>query len=320
MITDPAIGLGSMAERLKRKWSLRTWNEGTLRMLCLACAFVSVLTTLAIAYFLLQENLAFFFKGPGLQWNVSPGEYFLGREWSPQIAPHRYGVLPLISGTLMIAIGAGIIAVPLGLASAIYLSEFASRRTKKILKPVLEILAGVPTVVYGFFALTMITPALKLIKPDLGQYNALSGAIVVAIMILPLVSSLCEDALSAVPKSLREGAYALGATKQEVTMKVVLPGALSGCMSAVILAISRAIGETMAVTLAAGAMPRLTANFFEPIQTMTAYIVQVVKGDTPHGSIGYLTIFAVGLTLFCITYAMNLLARMLVQKYRRVYE
>ncbi|MBL8049170.1 MAG: phosphate ABC transporter permease subunit PstC [Chthonomonas sp.] len=312
MIATPEAN-SNRAESLRRRISLRSLSEGTLRSLCFVCAIVTILTTLAIAYFLIVETVPFFGK-------VTPAEFYLGTKWSPQITPNRYGVLPLISGTFMIAIGAAVIAIPLGLASAIYLTEFATLRTKRVLKPTLEVLAGIPTVVYGYFALTMITPFLKKFFPSTEGSNAASGAIVVGIMILPLVSSLCSDALAAVPRALREGAYGLGSTKQEVTMKVVVPGALSGIMSSFILAISRAVGETMAVTLAAGATPKLTTNYLESIQTMTAYIVQVVKGDTPVGSIGYQTIFAVGFSLFVITFVMNLIARALVQKYRRVYE
>lgn len=301
------------AEFLGRRISLRSMSEGTLRTLCMLCALITILTTLSIAYFLTVETVPFFSK-------VNPFHFFFGTKWSPAIVPNSYGVLPLIAGTFMIAIGAAVIALPLGLASAIYLTEFATPRTRKVLKPTLEVLAGIPTVVYGYFALTMITPFLKKFLPNTEGSNAAAGAIVVGIMILPLVSSLCSDALAAVPKALREGAYGLGSTKQEVTMRVVVPGALSGIMSSFILAISRAVGETMAVALAAGSTPRLTANYLESIQTMTAYIVQVVKGDTPVGSIGYQTIFAVGFSLFAITFVMNLIARSIVQKYRRVYE
>lgn len=299
-----------VAEYLKRRLSLRGFSEGTIRWIAFLCAFVCVLTTLAIVYFLIAENIPFFQK-------ISPWAFLMGREWSPMISPHSYGVLPLINGTFMVAIGAGLFAIPLGLASAIYLSEFATPKQKGLLKPLLEVLAGIPTVVYGFFALTTVTPLLKNLWPSVEIFNAASGAIVVGIMILPLISSLCEDALSAVPQSLREGAYALGATKFEVTMKVVVPGALSGIMSSFILAISRAVGETMAVTLAAGSSPKMGLNFGGSIQTMTAYIVQVTKGDTPHGSIAYQTIFAVGLTLFIITFGLNMLAKALVKKYRR---
>ena len=229
-------------------------------------------------------------------------------------------MLPLLCGTFLIAVGAGLFALPVGLLSAIYLSEYATPRVRGIVKPVLEVLAGVPTVVYGYFGVFFVTPLLRRFFPTIDVFNAASGAIVVGIMILPLVSSLCEDALSAVPRSLREGGYGLGSTKMEVSTKIVLPAALSGIMASFILALSRAIGETMAVTLAAGATPKLTLNPSESIQTMTAYIVQVSLGDTPVGSLGYQTIFAVGMTLFVITLAMNLCAARLVKRFRNVYQ
>jgi phosphate transport system permease protein len=210
--------------------------------------------------------------------------------------------------------------VPLGLLSGIYLSEYASPAIRNVIKPLLEILAGIPTVVYGYFAITVVTPALRAVfGQNVEIFNAASGFIVVGIMILPLVSSLCEDALHAVPKSLREGAYGLGATKLEVTAKIVVPAALSGIMASFILALSRAVGETMAVTLAAGNQPRISANPLEGIQTMTAYIVQISKGDTPHGTTPYYTLYAVGLTLFVITLVMNVGAKWLVRRYRQVY-
>lgn len=287
-------------------------KERTIWLLCLACALISVATTFGIIAVLGKETFQFF----GI---VSPAEFFTGTSWQPLIKPEKFGVLPLMSGTFLVTVGAGLIAVPLGLLSAIFMSEYASPNLRRRVKPVMELLAGIPTVVYGFFALSFVTPILRHFFPSVQVFNAASGAIVVGIMILPLVSSLCEDALSAVPRSLREAAYALGATKMEVSMKVVVPAALSGIMAAVILALSRAIGETMAVTLAAGQTPRMTLNPAESIQTMTAYIVQVSKGDTPTGSTAYLTIFAVGATLFAITMVLNILAIRLVKRYRTVY-
>lgn len=220
---------------------------------------------------------------------------------------------------MLIAVFAGLFAIPLGLMIGIYLSEYASSRVRAWVKPVLELLAGVPTVVYGYFALVLVTPALSKVFPELPVFNALSASIVVGIMILPIVASLSEEALTAVPRALREGGLALGATKGEVIRKIVIPGALSGVMSAFLLALSRAVGETMAVTLAAGATPNLTANPLETVQTMSAYIVNVSLGEAPHGSITYQTIFAVGLTLFVITLIMNLIATRLVMKYRKQY-
>ncbi|MBX7131902.1 MAG: phosphate ABC transporter permease subunit PstC [Fimbriimonadaceae bacterium] len=288
------------------------YKERTIWLFCLACALISVFTTFGIIAVLGTETFQFFNK-------VSIIDFFTGNKWQPLIKPEKFGVLPLMCGTFLITVGSALVAVPLGMLSAIFLSEFASVKVRRRVKPIMELLAGVPTVVYGFFALSFVTPILRQIFPSVQIFNAASGAIVVGIMILPLVSSLCEDALSAVPRSLREAAYALGATKMEVSLKVVIPAALSGIMAAIILAVSRAIGETMAVTLASGQTPRMTLNPAESIQTMTAYIVQVSKGDTPAGSTGYLTIFAVGATLFAITMALNILAVRLVKRYRTVY-
>jgi phosphate transport system permease protein len=296
----------------QRDLSWQRIYESGMRQLCFLCAAFSVLTTLGIIYLLSQETILFFGK-------VSPWEFFTGTRWEPLFSPARYGILPLACGTFLIALGAGLLAVPTGLLSAIYLSEYASPQLRNLVKPALELLAGVPTVVYGYFGVALVTPFLRQLFPQVQVFNAASGAIVVGIMILPMISSLCEDALSAVPRALREGAYALGATKMEVTTQVVVPAALSGISAAFILALSRAIGETMAVTLAAGATPKLTLNPAESIQTMTAYIVQVSLGDTPVGTIGYQTIFAVGMTLFTITLLMNILAGYLVKRYRNEY-
>lgn len=273
---------------------------------------ISIGTTFGIIYVLVSESVQFFAK-------VSPVEFFTGTEWAPRFAPPKFGVLPLLNGTLLVAVGAGAVAIPLGLLAGIYLSEYAKPRVRNALKPILEVLAGIPTVVYGYFAITFITPLLQQRIPDLPIFNALSAAIVVGIMTLPIVASLSEDALSAVPRELREGGMAMGATKGEVIRKIVIPGALSGVMSAFLLAFSRAVGETMAVTLAAGADPKMTLSFLTSIQTMSAYIVQASLGDTPHGTVEYQTIFAVGLTLFVITLIMNLLAAWLVKRYRQRY-
>jgi phosphate transport system permease protein len=226
----------------------------------------------------------------------------------------------LVTGTMLTSIGAMFVALPLGLLSAIYLSEYAPGWARRVLKPALEILAGIPTVVYGFFALLFVTPILRQISESIAVFNAASAAIVMGIMILPMVSSLSEDAMQAVPRSLREGAYALGATKLEVATRVVVPAALSGIVAAFILATSRAIGETMIVAIAAGQNPNFTFNPFVPIETMTAYIVQVSMGDAPTGTLEFKTIFAVGLSLFVITLGMNLLSQLVVRKFREVYE
>jgi phosphate transport system permease protein len=234
--------------------------------------------------------------------------------------PQSFGVLPLLWGTVQITIGAALIAVPLGLASAIYLSEYASDRMRAWLKPILELLAGIPTVVYGYFALTFVTPLLKNFIPSIQVFNALSGAIVVGIMILPTIATLSDNALRAVPVSLRQAAYALGATSFEVTTRVVVPAGLSGVIASFLLGISRAIGETMAVTIAAGATPNLNFSMLESIQTVTAYIVQVSLGDTPSGSIEYQTLFAVAMLLFFITLLINVISQWILSRFREVYD
>lgn len=288
-------------------------QERVIAALLLGCGVVSVLTTIGIVVVLLSQSLGFFAE-------VSPVEFVTGTRWSPDLQPRAFGILPLVNGTLLIAAGSSLIAIPFGLAIAIYLSEYAGVRVRRTIKPVLEVLAGIPTVVYGYFGITFVTPLLRMIFPDTGIFNAASAAIVVGIMILPMVSSLSEDALSAVPRSLRAAAYGLGATKFEVSTRVVVPAALSGIAASFILAISRAIGETMAVTLAAGATPKMTLSLLESIQTMTAYIVQVSLGDTPYGSLEYRTIFAVALVLFLITLAMNLLSQRITRRFREQYE
>nr|WP_028546219.1 phosphate ABC transporter permease subunit PstC [Paenibacillus taiwanensis] len=281
-------------------------------ILLFLCAAVSILTTIGIVYTLFSETISFFKSVPIF-------DFIFGGKWSPLIEPKSFGIWPLLSGTFLITLIAILVAVPIGLASAIYLSEYAPERVRKIVKPVLEVLAGVPTIVYGYFALTFVTPLLKSIFPDMSVFNALSAGLVVGIMIIPMVSSLSEDAMSAVPKSLRHGAYALGATRFEVALKIVVPAAFSGIVSSAVLAFSRAIGETMIVSVAAGSTPNLTLNPLESIQTMTAYIVQVSLGDTPHGSVEYGTIFAVGLTLFIITFLLNILALYVARRFREEY-
>lgn len=301
-----------MAESFQLSRS-RKVRERFVRGLTFLCALVSVFTTIGIVYVLVSESIPFFQQ-------VSIWEYLTGTHWSPRESTNpSFGILPLLAGTMLIAVFAGLFAIPLGLMIGIYLSEYASSKVRAWIKPVLELLAGVPTVVYGYFALVLVTPALSKVFPELPVFNALSASIVVGIMILPIVASLSEEALTAVPRALREGGLALGATKGEVIRKIVIPGALSGVMSAFLLALSRAVGETMAVTLAAGATPNLTANPLETVQTMSAYIVNVSLGEAPHGSITYQTIFAVGLTLFVITLIMNLIAARLVMKYRKQY-
>jgi len=276
-------------------------------------AFVSILTTMGIITILFTESFQFFK-------NVSPVEFFFGTQWEPLLVPKSFGILPLLSGTLIIVAGSALISIPFGVLTAIYLSQFASEKTRNIIKPVLEILAGIPTVVYGFFALSFITPILRSILPFTEVFNAASASIVVGIMILPMVASLCDDALRSVPRSLKEGGFALGSTDFEVIKGVLVPSAFSGIMASFILALSRAFGETMAVTIAAGATPKLTINPLESIQTMTSYIVQVSLGDTPQGGIEYQTIFAVGIVLFGVTLLMNFFANWVMNRYREVYE
>lgn len=291
----------------------RVLVEGTVRSVLFAAAAVSVLTTAGIIFTLLGETFQFFTQ-------VSPVEFLTGTRWTPLFVSKHFGVLPLVNGTLAVALVAMLIAVPLGLLAAIFMSEVAAPRVRTVLKPALEVLAGIPTVVYGYFALLFVTPILREIFPDAGIFNVLSAGIVMGFMILPMMASITEDALQAVPIGLREGSYALGATKLETAAKVIVPAALSGILAAVILSISRAIGETMIVSIAAGQQPRLGFDLLNSMETMTAYIVQVSLGDTPQGTIEYQTIFAVGTLLFAMTFVMNLLGDWLVRRFREVYE
>ncbi|HSM61794.1 MAG TPA: phosphate ABC transporter permease subunit PstC, partial [Longimicrobiales bacterium] len=283
--------------------------EGVIGVLLFACAAATTLVTVGIVVVLLRETVGFFAQ-------VSVLDFLTDTRWTPLFQEKHFGIMPLAAGSFMVAAGAALVAVPVGLLTAIFLSEYASDRLRGVLKPTLEVLAGIPTVVYGYFALTFVTPILRGIFPGTEVFNAASASIVVGIMIIPTISSLSEDALRAVPASLREGAYGLGATKLEVSTRVVLPAAISGFFAAFILGISRAIGETMAVTIAAGATPKLTLNPFTSIETMTAYIVQVSRGETPYGTIEYKTIFAVGLVLFVITLAMNWISLLVLRRYR----
>jgi len=291
----------------------RRWEERAVKIVLFFLVLVSVLTTLGIIYVLFQETVLFFRQ-------VSFAQFFLDTRWTPLFLSKRFGIWPLVNGTVLVATGAMMVALPLGLLAAIFMSEFANERVRRILKPFLEVLAGVPTVVYGYFALTFITPILRSIFPQTQIFNAASAAIAMGFMILPMVASLSEDALYAVPNSLREAAYALGATRWEVATQVVVPAALSGIAAAFILAISRAVGETMIVAIAAGQQPKLTLNPLESIETMTAYIVQVSLGDTPHGTLEYQTIFAVGMMLFLMTLGMNVASHLLARRFREVYE
>ncbi|MFB6308780.1 MAG: phosphate ABC transporter permease subunit PstC [Haloarculaceae archaeon] len=309
---------------------LTTVRERLYRTLFFVCAFLSVLTTVGIVLALLTDAVGFFGQVP-------IGEFLTGLNWSPTLKPVSFGVVPLIFGTLMVTLGSALIALPIGLLTAIYLSEYASDRVRSILKPALEVLAGVPTVVYGYFALVYITPALEAtLFPTISTFNILSGSIVVGIMIIPMVSSISEDAMSSVPDSLRNAGYGLGATKFEVSTTVVVPAAVSGIVSSFILAISRAVGETMAVTLAVGAQANLPetntvagipyvtpteffGQFLEPGMTMTVAMVQLGTGDITGQSLAYRSLFAIGLTLFVITLIMNIISDLVAQRYREEY-
>lgn len=278
------------------------------------CAAISILTTIGIIWSLLVPTIEFFQAVPIT-------DFLFGTEWSPLFADPEFGVLPLVAGTLIITGIACLVAIPLGLASAIYLSEYANPRTRKTIKPILEILAGIPTVILGFFALEFVTQVvLQTIWPQTEVFNALSAGLVMGIMIVPTIASLSEDAMSAVPSGLREGAYALGSTKRQVATKVVVRAALSGIIAAFVLGVSRAIGETMIVAIAAGLQPALSLNVLDGMQTMTSFIAAAGSGDQPTGSIGYKTIFAVGSLLFVMTFIMNAISIRLVRKYREVYE
>jgi phosphate transport system permease protein len=289
------------------------WGERVIHAALLACAFVSILTTVGIVVVLLVEAAQFFRE-------VSIVEFLTDTKWTPLFRPQHFGILPLFCGTMLVSIGAIIVALPIGLGTAIYLSEYATNPVREVVKPILEILAGIPSVVFGFLAVVLISPMIREVFPSANVFNAASASVVVGFMILPMIVSLSEDVLRSVPLSLREAAYALGATKLDVTVKVVLPAAISGIVASFLLAISRAIGETMAVALAAGASPKMTLSWLDSIQTMTAYIVQVSQGDTPAGSLEYRTIFAVGLALFVVTMALNILAQWFVSRMREKYE
>ena len=292
------------------------YGELVIRGLLFLCALLSVATTVGIVVALAEPTIEFFGEIP-------IGDFFTGTEWSPLFADAQFGVLPLVTATLTTTFWALVVCIPFGLGAAIYLSEYAHDRTRRILKPVLEILAGIPTVVYGFFALTFVTPLLQdiwFLGQEPGVFNALSAGLVMGVMILPTVASLSEDAMAAVPQGLRQGAFALGATRLKVTTRVVVPAALSGIVASFVLGISRAVGETMIVLIAAGGTPNFTIDPTEGMQTMTAFIAAAGLGDQPTGSIGYQTLFAVGATLFVATFVMNIVSIRLVRKYREVYE
>ena len=292
--------------------SSRTVGEKAIEAFLLACGALSIFTTIGIILVLVVES-ALFFE------NVSLSQFFFDTEWTPLFMEKHFGIWPLICGTVLTSVIALTLSVPAGLIIAIYLSEFASERSRKIIKPVLEILAGIPTIVYGYFALLFITPLLQLFLPALGSFNALSAGLVMGIMILPMVASLSEDAIYTVPQNLREGAYALGASKLQMIFGGVLPAAIGGITAAFILAASRAVGETMIVAIAAGQQTLLHFNPLQPVETMTAYIVQVSLGDTPHGTIEYHTLFAVAMMLFLLTLTLNMASMAVRDRFKRMF-
>ncbi len=289
-------------------------KEKLIQTILFACATLSIVTTLGIILVLGKESIAFFS-------HVSVLDFLTGTEWAPTFERARFGVVPLVCGTFLIAAGALLVAIPVGLGSAIFMSEYAPSAVRSVLKPTLEILAGVPSVVYGYFALMFVTPyVLRPLIPQTEVFNAASAAIVVAVMIIPTISSLCDDAFRAVPRHLREAAYAVSATKFEVSTRIVLPAALSGVTAAVLLAFARAVGETMAVAIAAGMTPNFTLDPFQKTQTLTGFMVAISQGDTPAGSLAFQTIFAVGALLFAITLSINLIAHRVLRRFRETYE
>ena len=291
----------------------RRYGEDVVKGVLAVCALISVATTVGIVIALFLPAFEFFGE-------VSIVDFFTGTEWAPLFEPAKFGVLPLIGGTLLVTTIASVAAMPLGLGAAIYLSEYASPRARGILKPALEVLAGIPTIVFGYFALTFMTPLLRDLGINVDIFNPLSAGLVMGVMLMPIVASLSEDAMAAVPRDLRDGGYALGADKLQVSTRIVVPAAVSGIIAAFVLAFSRAVGETMIVLIAAGQLPQITFDPRETIETMTAFIGATGNGDVPTGSIEYKTIFAVGLTLFVITLVMNLVSIRLVRRFREVYE
>ena len=292
---------------------MRRYKELVIEKFLFFSAFLTILTTIGIILILAIEAFKFFSE-------VSIFKFLTDTEWTPLFKIKRYGILPLLSGTFITSFIAIAVALPIGLTIAIYLSEYASRKLRNLIKPTLELLAAVPTVVYGFFALTVVTPFLQQIIPGMSGFNSLSAGIVMGIMIIPIISSLSEDALNSVPNSLREASYGMGSTRLQTAFKVAMPAAASGIIVSIILAISRAIGETMIVAIAAGQQPRLTVNPLVPIETLTAYIVQVSLGDVQHDSLEYRTIFAAGITLFAFTFALNNVSHWIKNRYREEYE
>lgn len=309
--SPPSAAAGNISDRLRKKVS-RNVKERIIEFLLFSAALLSVFTTVAIVYILVKESWVFF-------QHVPLTDFLFDTQWTPLFDDAHFGIMVLLSGTITSSAVALIVAIPLGTIIAIYLSEFASFKVREVAKPFLELLGGVPTIVYGYFALVFLTPLLQKIYPELPGFNLLSAGLIMGIMIIPYVASLSEDAMKAVPMSLREGSYAMGATRLQTALRVVMPAATSGIASAYILGISRAVGETMILAVAAGMQPNLTFNPAEPGATITSFIVQVALGDLPHGSIGYQTIFAAGLSLMLLTLAFNLLGYWLRKRFREVY-
>jgi len=310
-MTDSSLRLSQSTRAYEGNWR-RTLRERAIAIVLFLAAFVSVATTVEIILILLRESWLFFQEVPLL-------DFLTGTEWTPLFEDSKYGILPLFSGTLVTTVIALAVAIPMGTIIAIYLSEFATDRIRESVKPLLEMIAGIPTVVFGYFALLFVTPLLQRLLPDMPGFNMLSPGIVMGIAILPLISSISEDAMRAVPNDLREGAYAMGSTRFQTALRVVLPAAISGISAAYILGISRAVGETMIVAVAAGLQPNFTFNPTESAATITAYIVQVSLGDLPHGSLEYQTIFAAGLVLVLMTLVLNIVGHILRKRYREVY-
>ena len=301
------------ANAVRLRATRRRWGEDVVKVVLALCALVSILTTVGIVVSLFLPAIEFFA-------DVSPWDFLTGTNWAPLFEPSSFGVLPLVAGTIVVSLCAALVALPFGLGAAVYLSEYARATERKILKPTLEILAGIPTVVYGYFALTAVAPLLQDLGVQEGVFSALAAALVMGVMLIPTVASLSEDAMSAVPRDLREGAYALGSNRMQVALRVVVPAAISGIIASFVLAISRAVGETMIVLIAAGGQPNWSFDPREAVQTMTAFIAATGQGDVPTGSLEYKTIFAVGATLFAMTLVMNLFSIRLVRKFREVYE
>jgi phosphate transport system permease protein len=310
-----AAAAGGRPEAPSLRAARRRYGEDLVKGFLVLAALSSLLTTTGIVYALVKETIVFF-------GDVGIGEFLFGTKWSPLFQPPSFGVLPLAAGTLMTSAIAMLVAAPLGLGAAIYLSEYARPRVRKTLKPALELLAGVPTIVFGYFALTFFTPEILrgFFNLHVGIFNALAAGIIIGFLIIPIVASISEDSMRAVPQALREGAFGLGASKLQVTMRVVFPAALSGIVASVVLAMSRAVGETMVVLIAGGQQPQWGVNVGKSMETFTAFIGATAKGDAATGSIAYKTIFAVGMTLFVITLVMNIISIRFVRKYRQVYE